>query len=37
MTEAEAASVRALLASLRRLDRASGDFDAVELVGAGRR
>ena len=37
MTDAEAASVRALLASVRRLERPSSEFDAVELVGAGRR
>ncbi|MCK6507928.1 type II toxin-antitoxin system prevent-host-death family antitoxin [Myxococcota bacterium] len=37
MTEAEAASVRVLLAALRRMERPSGEFDAVALVGEGRR
>ena len=37
MTDAEAASVRALMASLGRLERPPGVFDAVALVGEGRR
>lgn len=37
LTDAEVASVRALLASLHRIERPTAGFDAVELVGEGRR
>ena len=37
LTDAEVASVRALMSSLRRIDRPTTEFDAVALVGEGRR
>jgi prevent-host-death family protein len=37
LSEAEVASVRVLLASLDRIERPSTEFDAVDLVGEGRR
>lgn len=37
LTDAEVASVHALLTSLLRIERPSTGFDAVELVGEGRR
>ncbi len=37
LTPAEVAIDRALSAAIERLERVSGDFDAVELVGEGRR
>ena len=37
LTGAELAGVRALMGSLRRIDRPTAEFDAVELVGEGRR
>lgn len=37
LTDAEVASVLALLASLHRVQRPSSQFDAVDLVGEGRR
>ncbi|HND31715.1 MAG TPA: type II toxin-antitoxin system prevent-host-death family antitoxin [Myxococcota bacterium] len=37
LTRAELAGVRALMGSLSRIDRPPAPFDAVELVGEGRR
>lgn len=37
LTPAEAATVRALLAGLSRIARPNAPFDAVEVVGEGRR
>ena len=37
LTSAEAAGFRALLGGLARIPRPAGEFDAVELVGEGRR
>jgi len=37
LTSAETAAVRALLGSLRRIERPSAAFDAIELIGEGRR
>ena len=37
LTNAEVASVRALMGSLLRIERPLADFDAVVLVGEGRR
>jgi len=37
LTDAEVASIHALLASLQRIERPSTGFDAVALVGEGRR
>jgi prevent-host-death family protein len=37
LTAAEAAGYRALMASLARLERPTSEFDAVELIGEGRR
>lgn len=37
LTPAEAAGYRALMASLIRFERPTSEFDAVELIGEGRR
>lgn len=37
LTPAEAAGYRALMAGLLRFERPTSDFDAVELIGEGRR
>jgi|LauGreDrversion2_6_1035139.scaffolds.fasta_scaffold137548_2 prevent-host-death family protein len=37
LTAAEAAGYRALMASLARLERPTSEFNAVELIGEGRR
>ena len=37
LTAAEAAGFRALMASLARIERPTSEFDAVELIGEGRR
>ncbi|MFN7142322.1 MAG: type II toxin-antitoxin system Phd/YefM family antitoxin [Myxococcota bacterium] len=37
LTPAEAAGYRALMASLGRIERPTSEFDAVELIGEGRR
>jgi len=37
LTPAEAAGYRALMASLGRIERPTSAFDAVELIGEGRR
>ena len=37
LTAAEAAGYRALMASLARIERPTSEFDAVELIGDGRR
>lgn len=37
LTAAEAAGYRALMASLARIERPTPEFDAVELIGEGRR
>jgi antitoxin (DNA-binding transcriptional repressor) of toxin-antitoxin stability system len=37
LTAAEAAGYRALMASLARPERPTSEFDAVELIGEGRR
>jgi prevent-host-death family protein len=37
LTPAETASVRALMGSFRRIERPTAEFDAIELVGEGRR
>jgi prevent-host-death family protein len=37
LTAAEAAGYRALMASLARIERPTSEFDAVELIGEGRR
>jgi prevent-host-death family protein len=37
LTGAEVAGVRALMGSLLRIERPTAEFDAVELVGEGRR
>jgi prevent-host-death family protein len=37
LTNAEVATYRALMASLERFERSNDTFDAVELVGEGRR
>ena len=37
LTSAETASVRVLMGSLRRIDRPTAEFDAIDLVGEGRR
>ncbi len=37
LADAEVAQLRALMASLERIPRAPGEFDAVELVQDGRR
>lgn len=37
LTNAEVAGVRALMGSLSRIERPVSEFDAVELVGEGRR
>lgn len=37
LTPAEAATYRALMASLVRFERPTSEFDAVELIGRGRR
>lgn len=37
LTPAEVAAYRALMASLNRIERVQGEFDAVELIREGRR
>lgn len=37
LTSGEVATLRALMSSLRRVGRQPADFDAVDLVGEGRR
>jgi len=37
LTPAEAAGYRALMASLVRIERPTSEFDAVDLIGEGRR
>ena len=37
LTAAEGAGYRALMASLARIERPTSEFDAVELIGEGRR